>query len=99
MFKCPRCLFAAEPTEHFTKIALEDHDQSILDVSTVTFEVVMPPHLEAIVFHGTISTLDAVETMMSSNISGVYLRFGDGEVSHAASFRGRGGAKQEINHS
>ncbi len=65
---------------------LEDELQSRLDDFNVSFEVLMPPHLEAISFHGTMSTLDAVETMIKSNTSGVYLRFGDGEVKQTAAW-------------
>ena len=49
--------------------------------SSVGFEVKMLPELESIVFHGTHSTLDAIEDMLLANITGAYLRFGDGEVS------------------
>jgi hypothetical protein len=52
-----------------------------LDESHVSFEVTLQPDLESIVFYGTHSTLEAIENMLLTNITGAFLRFGDGEVS------------------
>ena len=69
----PTCSFG-------TQVLLEDESNSTLAVALLAFEVLMPPQLEFIVFHGTFATLDAIEEMLLANASGAYLRFGDGEV-------------------
>jgi hypothetical protein len=62
------------------KVVLESSTNALLAEARASFEVLMPTHLEHIVFHGTFETLDAIESLLHRNTSGAYLRFGDGEA-------------------
>ncbi len=63
-----------------SKVILESSTKALLAEAKTSFEVLMPPHLEHIIFHGTFETLDAIESLLRRNATGAYLRFGDGEA-------------------